>query len=117
MYPTAATPDAVLTNRLCQVPMVMREKKHSMVPLSDQMSAVYEYHAVSSSLEPMVKSWMSWGERAINVTIHERSSQEAGGVVYSWSFVWLRPRRLFPCSLLVSIASPGLAETYISNVR
>lgn len=39
--------DTPFTNMLCHVPMVIREKKHNMVPLRLQMSAVYEYHAVS----------------------------------------------------------------------
>jgi molybdate-binding protein len=32
--------ETVLTNTLCHVPIVIREKKHSIVPLRDQMSAV-----------------------------------------------------------------------------
>lgn len=39
--------DTPFTNRLCHVPIVIREKKHSMVPFKDQMSAVYEYQAAS----------------------------------------------------------------------
>jgi hypothetical protein len=38
--------------------MVMREKKKSMVPLSDQMRAVYEYQATNSSFEPFTQSFM-----------------------------------------------------------
>lgn len=56
MYEIPQSHDAVLTKVLCHVPMVIRVKKHSIVPLRDHSNAVYEYQAVSWSLDPSIYS-------------------------------------------------------------
>lgn len=60
MYEIPQSQDAAMTKVRCHVPMVNLVKKHSIVPFRHHSKAVYEYQAVSCSLEPTTYSRRSF---------------------------------------------------------